>query len=107
MKVGILTYDSKIHVYNLKSSLKQPQMFVLSDLTDLEIPIPDELVVTLSESKDIVYTLLDSLPKMFENTQNNDSCFTFALEVIKYLVCAITLIMLLFLLLSNRPSIRS
>lgn len=57
-------------------------MFVLSDLTDIEIPIPDELIVTLSESKDIIFTLLESLPKMFENTQNNESCFTFALDVI-------------------------
>jgi len=56
-------------------------MFVLPDPSDPDLPIPDELVVTLSESKDLVVALLDSLPKMFENTLNEGSCFTFALDV--------------------------
>lgn len=56
-------------------------MFVLSDLTDLELPIPDDLVVTLKDSKEIVYALFESLPKMFENTLNNGSCLTLALDV--------------------------
>ncbi|KAL4457088.1 hypothetical protein ABPG74_014726 [Tetrahymena malaccensis] len=85
-QVGFVTYDSKIHIYNLKSSLKQPQMFVLSDLTDIEIPIPDDLIVTLSDSKDLVLNLLDSLPKMFENTQINDSCLTFALNTVNKII---------------------
>ena len=56
-------------------------MFVLPDPSDPDLPIPDELVVTLNESKDLVVALLDSLPKMFENTLNEGSCFTFALDV--------------------------
>lgn len=43
-------------------------MFVLADMDsseEIDLPIPDELIVTLSESKDQFYALLDSLPKMF------------------------------------------
>lgn len=68
-------------MYNLKAQLKQPQMFVLADMQDIELPIPDELIVTLADSKDLVLNLLESLPKMFENTLDNESSFTFAFEV--------------------------
>ena len=76
-------------------------MFVLPDPSDPDLPIPDELVVTLSESKDLVVALLDSLPKMFENTLNEGSCFTFALDVscLFLLICRLTYsFFLLFLL---------
>lgn len=56
-------------------------MFVLSDPNETDFPIPDELLVTLKESKDLVYSLLESMPKMFENTLNTGSCFTLALDV--------------------------
>lgn len=61
-------------------------MFVLPDPSDPDLPIPDELVVTLSESKDLVVALLDSLPKMFENTLNEGSCFTFALDTMNRII---------------------
>ena len=56
-------------------------MFVIADTSDIEIPVPENLVVTLSDSKELVLNLLDSLPNMFANTQTNESCFTFALDV--------------------------
>jgi len=62
-------------------------MFVLADMDtseDIDLPIPDELVVTLSESKDQFYALLDSLPKMFQNNNinYNKSAFFLGLDVI-------------------------
>jgi len=79
-QVGVLTYDSTIHFYNLKSTLNQPQMMVVSPLQELFLPIPDDLLVNLSESREVVETLLDSLPTMFENTPNVETCFGPALQ---------------------------
>jgi protein transport protein SEC24 len=31
-RVLFITYDSCVHFYNLRSTLKQPQMFVVSDV---------------------------------------------------------------------------
>ncbi|XP_030547212.2 protein transport protein Sec24-like At3g07100 isoform X1 [Rhodamnia argentea] len=79
-QIGFITFDSTIHFYNLKSSLTQPQMMVVSDLDDIFIPLPDDLLVNLSESREVVGTFLDSLPSMFENNMNVESAFGPALK---------------------------
>ncbi|XVE50786.1 hypothetical protein DITRI_Ditri01bG0190800 [Diplodiscus trichospermus] len=79
-QIGFITYDSTIHFYNMKSSLTQPQMMVVSDLDDIFVPLPDDLLVNLSESRSVVETFLDSLPSMFQDNVNVESAFGPALK---------------------------
>ncbi|ESW35293.1 hypothetical protein PHAVU_001G223000 [Phaseolus vulgaris] len=79
-QIGFATFDSTIHFYNMKSSLTQPQMLVVSDLDDIFIPLPDDLLVNLSESRSVVDTFLDSLPTMFQDNVNLESAFGPALK---------------------------
>ncbi|KAI4366186.1 hypothetical protein MLD38_022096 [Melastoma candidum] len=79
-QIGFITFDSNIHFYNMKSSLNQPQMMVVSDLDDIFVPLPDDLLVNLSESRSIVETFLDSLPSMFLDNVNLESAFGPALK---------------------------
>ncbi|GMN44650.1 hypothetical protein TIFTF001_013847 [Ficus carica] len=79
-QIGFATFDSTIHFYNLKSSLTQPQMMVVSDLDDIFVPLPDDLLVNLSESRIVVETFLDSLPTMFQDNLNVESAFGPALK---------------------------
>eukprot|EP01018_Ginkgo_biloba_P004601 Gb_11357 [translate_table: standard] len=79
-QIGFLTFDSALHFYNLKSSLTQPQMMVVADLDDPFVPLPDDLLVNLSESRAVVEALLDSLPSMFEENMNIESAFGPALK---------------------------
>ncbi|KAH1229521.1 Protein transport protein Sec24-like [Glycine max] len=72
-QIGFATFDSTIHFYNMKSSLAQPQMLVVSDLDDIFVPLPDDLLV--SESRSVVETFLDSLPSMFQDNMNLESAF--------------------------------
>ncbi|CAN6921979.1 unnamed protein product [Brassica oleracea] len=74
-QIGFITYDSTLHFYNLKSSLSQPQMMVVSDLDDIFIPLPDDLLVNLSESRNVVEAFLDGLPLMFQDNVNVESAF--------------------------------
>lgn len=60
-QVGFCTFDSGVHYYNLKSSLSQPQMLVVPDHTDPFLPVPDDLLVNLSESRAVVDTLVENL----------------------------------------------
>lgn len=64
-KVGFITFDSAVHYYNLDSDLANPQMLVVSDLKELFVPLPENLLVNLQESRQIVDTFLDRLPDMF------------------------------------------
>ncbi|OVA19902.1 zinc finger protein [Macleaya cordata] len=79
-QIGFLTFDSTLHFYNLKSSLTQPQMMVVSDLDDIFLPLPDDLLVNLSESRTVVDAFLDSLPSMFQDNVNVESAFGPALQ---------------------------
>ncbi|KAL6499524.1 Protein transport protein Sec24A [Orobanche gracilis] len=85
-QIGFITYDSTIHFYNMKasdamqSSLTQPQMMVVSDLDDVFVPLPDDLLVNLSESRIVVEAFLDSLPSLFEDNMNLESAFGPALK---------------------------
>ncbi|PQQ10286.1 protein transport protein Sec24-like [Prunus yedoensis var. nudiflora] len=79
-QIGFATFDSTIHFYNMKSSLTQPQMMVVSDLDDVFVPLPDDLLVNLSESRSVVETFLDSLPSMFQDNVNMESAFGPALK---------------------------
>ena len=44
-------------------------MLVVTDLSDIFLPIPDDLLVNLNDSMDLVYTLLESIPGYFAKTQ--------------------------------------
>ncbi|GFZ13594.1 Sec23/Sec24 protein transport family protein [Actinidia rufa] len=59
----------------LESSLTQPQMMVVTDLDDIFVPLPDDLLVNLSESRSVVDVFLDSLPSMFQDNVNMESAF--------------------------------
>eukprot|EP00798_Chlamydomonas_sp_ICE-L_P030133 gene30133-35109_t len=80
--VGLITFDSAIHFYNLKSGLTAPQMMVVTELEDPFIPLlPEDLLVNLAESRELFDTLLDSLPSMYAKSQVVDSCMGPALKV--------------------------
>ena len=55
-------------------------MMVVSDLDDIFVPLPDDLLVNLSESRNVVETFLDSLPSMFQDNVNVESAFGPALK---------------------------
>ena len=64
-RIGFVTYDSSVHFYNLRPTLKQPQMFVVTDIDAVYLPQPEDLLVNLTDSIDLVTSLLDSLPSLF------------------------------------------
>jgi len=38
--MGIVTYDSEVHVYNMRPGLSNPKMIVISNFNDGELPFP-------------------------------------------------------------------
>ena len=73
-KVGFITVDSSIHFYNLRAGLKLPQMLVVPEIDTPFAPHPEDLLVNLNDSMDLVEKLLTSLlPTMFQHTQDNMS----------------------------------
>ncbi|AQK42665.1 Protein transport protein Sec24-like [Zea mays] len=79
-QIGFLTFDSTLHFHNFKSSLSQPQMMVVADLDDVFLPLPDDLLVNLVDSRHVVESFLDSLPNMFHDNVNVESALGPALK---------------------------
>ncbi|KAG6426907.1 hypothetical protein SASPL_111146 [Salvia splendens] len=69
-----------VSVSAAKSGVLEPQMMVISDLDDVFVPLPDDLLVNLSESRNVVEAFLDSLPSMFQDNMNVESAFGPALK---------------------------
>lgn len=69
VKVGIMTYSKDISFFNLKAGLAQPQMMVVGDTEDPFVPLRDGLLVNLTESREVIESLLTQLPHMFEHTR--------------------------------------
>lgn len=57
-------------------------MMVVSDLEDTFVPLPDDLLVNLSESRAVIDAFLDSLPSMFQDNVNVESAFGPALKAV-------------------------
>ncbi|XP_062976825.1 protein transport protein Sec24A isoform X2 [Elgaria multicarinata webbii] len=79
-KVGFITFDSTIHFYSLQEGLSQPQMLIVSDIEDVFIPMPENLLVNLNESKELIQDLLRTLPEMFTNSLETQSALGPALQ---------------------------
>ncbi|PRQ36896.1 putative von Willebrand factor, type A, Zinc finger, Sec23/Sec24-type, sec23/Sec24, trunk [Rosa chinensis] len=79
-RVGIATFDSTIHFYNLKRALQQPLMLIVPDVQDVYTPLETDVVVQLSECRQHLEQLLESIPTMFQNSKTAESAFGAAIK---------------------------
>ncbi|OWP05167.1 transport protein SEC [Marssonina coronariae] len=82
-RVGFMAVDSSLHYFAVPKDSEEngeTQMLVVSDLDEPFLPIPQELLVPLSESRLSVEKFLTTLPLMFQANQNNGSCMGSALR---------------------------
>ncbi|KAJ0798067.1 putative Zinc finger, Sec23/Sec24-type, sec23/Sec24, trunk domain, sec23/Sec24, helical [Helianthus annuus] len=73
--VGIATFDSTIHFYNLKRASQQPLMLIVPDVQDVYTPLQTDVIVQLSECRLHLDLLLESIPTMFQSNKTADSAF--------------------------------
>ncbi|KAI3365115.1 hypothetical protein L3Q82_010226, partial [Scortum barcoo] len=92
VRVGFVTYNKVLHFYNVKSSLAQPQMLVVSDVSDMFVPLLDGFLVNVKESRLVIESLLDQIPEMFADTRETETVFgpviQAGLEALKAADCA-------------------
>ena len=87
--VSIMAFDAVVYLFNLRSTLSTARMIVAADLVydttavnehsvldPVELPaLPEDLIVPLGESIDLIEGLLEQLPVMFADNKCVDSCF--------------------------------
>uniref|UniRef100_A0A673ARG8 SEC24 homolog C, COPII coat complex component n=1 Tax=Sphaeramia orbicularis TaxID=375764 RepID=A0A673ARG8_9TELE len=92
VRVGFVTYNKVLHFYNVKGSLAQPQMLVVSDVSDMFVPLLDGFLVNVNDSRLVIESLLDQIPEMFADTRETETVFgpviQAGLEALKAADCA-------------------
>ncbi|KAJ5662475.1 uncharacterized protein N7477_010091 [Penicillium maclennaniae] len=82
-RLGFIAVDSSLHYFSIprdQSESSEARMLVVSDLDEPFLPIPTDLLVTLSECRENIENFLDKLQEMFQNTQNNSCAMGSALR---------------------------
>uniref|UniRef100_A0A8C9VN13 SEC24 homolog D, COPII coat complex component n=1 Tax=Scleropages formosus TaxID=113540 RepID=A0A8C9VN13_SCLFO len=75
VRVGFVTYNKILHFYNVKSTLAQPQMMVVSDVAEMFVPLLDGFLVNFQESRSVINNLLEQIPDMFTDTGESETVF--------------------------------
>ncbi|XP_024531752.1 protein transport protein Sec24-like At4g32640 [Selaginella moellendorffii] len=78
--VGVATFDSTIHFYNLSKDLQQPSMLVVPDIQDVYVPVENGLVVPVAEGREHMETLLENIPNMFHDNVVQESALGAAMK---------------------------
>merc|ERR1719336_2934630 len=73
MKVGFMTYDSKINFYNCNAALAQPQQMAVGDVDDMFVPLAEGLMVDVNQSEAVIDSLLEQIPAMFAETRETET----------------------------------
>jgi protein transport protein SEC24 len=82
-RLGFIAVDSSLHYFSIPrdgGENNETKMLVVSDLEEAFLPVPVDLLVTMSESRECIEIFLDKLQDMFQNTQNGGSCMGSALR---------------------------
>lgn len=85
-QIGFITYDSSVHFYSLAPGQHQPYQMIVTDIDDIYLPCPNDLLVNLNESKKLVIDLLEKLPTKFTSSQETSSALGAALQAAYKLV---------------------
>ncbi|KAL8406921.1 hypothetical protein RB596_005418 [Gaeumannomyces avenae] len=82
-RLGFIAADSSLHYFAVPKDSEEngeTNMLVVSDLDEPFLPVPQELLVPLTECRQSIENFLTKLPDMFLNTTNNGSCMGSALR---------------------------
>ncbi|XP_008286897.1 protein transport protein Sec24C [Stegastes partitus] len=64
VRVGLMTYDSRIHLYDLSPALSRPHMLVITETQDLQLPVREGLLVSLRDGISSIDSVLQLIPQL-------------------------------------------
>ncbi|KJZ72387.1 Protein transport protein sec-24 [Hirsutella minnesotensis 3608] len=91
-RLGFLAVDASLHYFSIpkdEDENAETNMLVVSDLDEPFLPVPHDLLVPLTESRQSIEKFLQRLPEMFQNNQSNGSCMGSALRAGHKLISAL------------------
>ncbi|KAL0979026.1 hypothetical protein UPYG_G00179480 [Umbra pygmaea] len=62
LRVGLMTYDSRIHLYDLSPALSRPHMLIITEREEMQLPVRDGLLVPLTDTIESIKSVLQQIP---------------------------------------------
>ncbi|XP_028850910.1 protein transport protein Sec24C isoform X2 [Denticeps clupeoides] len=62
VRVGMMTYDHRIHLYNLSPALSRPHMMIITEMDQIELPVQEGLLVPLKDCIHTIESILQQIP---------------------------------------------
>lgn len=88
-KISIIAVDTSLHFFCLPSGATEPEMLVVSDLEDVFLPKPNDILVNLTECRAGIEALLERLGDMFKDNSVTGSALGAGLQAAYKLVSPI------------------
>ncbi|KAG2008235.1 protein transporter SEC24 [Coprinopsis cinerea AmutBmut pab1-1] len=66
-KVAIICFDTSLYFFSMPTGTTESSMLVVSDIDDVFLPKPNDLLVNLAESRESLENLLDKIGAMFQD----------------------------------------
>ncbi|PFH63044.1 hypothetical protein XA68_10085 [Ophiocordyceps unilateralis] len=91
-RLGFLAVDASLHYFSIpkdEDENGETNMLVVSDLDEPFLPVPHDLLVPLTESRQSIERFLQRLPDMFQHNQSNGSSMGSALRAGHKLISAL------------------
>lgn len=88
-KVAIIGFDTSLHFFGLPPGATEPEMLVVSDLDDVFLPKPDDILVNLTEHRAGIETLLTRFGGMFKDNSVASSALGASLQAAHKLISTI------------------
>eukprot|EP00095_Tigriopus_kingsejongensis_P001586 maker-scaffold831_size90909-snap-gene-0.16 protein:Tk01586 transcript:maker-scaffold831_size90909-snap-gene-0.16-mRNA-1 annotation:"protein transport protein sec24b-like" len=79
-QLAFLTYDRSVHFYSMPDGASQPTQLSVSDIDDMFLPSPSDLLVNRDECHALIEQLLSELPNMFKDSYHTQSALGAALQ---------------------------
>ncbi|UZJ52086.1 hypothetical protein CBS101457_001406 [Exobasidium rhododendri] len=88
-KIALIAIDTCLHFFCLPAGVTEAEMLVVSDLEDVFLPKPNDILINLSECRAGVDTLLGRLGDMFKDNTNTGSALGAGLQAAYKLISPI------------------
>lgn len=85
-KVAFIAVSTSLHFFSLPAGATEPSMMIVSDLTDVFLPKPVDLLVNLDESRPAIETFLGKLGDMFADSHTVGNALGSALQAAHKLI---------------------
>ena len=79
-RVAVIGFDAQLHFFRIAPGETEASLLVVSDLDDVFLPQPNDLLVNLSEAREGLVSLLSNLGAMYEHATSPGSALGAALQ---------------------------